>query len=152
MNEQLQKYAVLAEVISALAVVVTLIFLLIGIRDNTAINKAQMFEKLLSDINQHNLTILQDPDLSRIWFARSPDLPDTLSEDDLGRLNYMYRIVFRIYDAAFYSNRYGFLGEGEWARIEVGLCGIRRSMADEMWRSNQDAMSGEFIEFVEKNC
>ena len=152
MRKRLQECALIAEVISGLAVVITLVFLLVGIRDNTAINKALMYEELLSDLNQHNLTILQDPELSRIWATRTQDSINDLTEEELSRLTIMYRVQNRIFDAALFSYQYGFLGEDEWARFEGGICSIRRNMTDEMWELNQGPVSAEFVDYVNENC
>ena len=53
MKRQLSSWASGAEIISSIAVVVTLVFLVIGIRENTAITRASVYATSIEGINDY---------------------------------------------------------------------------------------------------
>ena len=63
---KLENFAHIAEVISGIAVVISLVFLIYGIRENTEVTRTVAYEGLIDSINNFTLTIVPDEDLSGI--------------------------------------------------------------------------------------
>ena len=70
MNQKLSNWASIAEIIAAIGVIVTLIFLIVGIRENTEITRVTAFDRNMESVNQWRLEMAKDPELARIWRSR----------------------------------------------------------------------------------
>ena len=86
MNQNLADWASIAEIVSGLAVVVTLALLFVGIQENTAVTRAAVYFGLIDSINDSDLTTYSDPELSRIRMALFRGQINDLSELDMFRL------------------------------------------------------------------
>ena len=67
MKQRLSDWASYAEIASGIAVVVTLIILVIGIRENTEITRTAMYAGTLDQFNAFETAILLDSDLRQIY-------------------------------------------------------------------------------------
>jgi len=148
---KLEKWALIAEIAAGVGVLITLIFLVIGIRDNTNVTRAASYEDLMSDLNQVFLTVVDDPELSQLWARRGERNFESLSNGEFERLALLNRATWRIYDAAYYSFRNGSLGLAQWQRFAEVVCG-QRPMEDELWSRTSFAVSAEFVAYVDTSC
>jgi len=64
MNQKLSDLASLAEIVSGVAVVVTLVFLVIGIRDNADVTRFSVYSDLLNEINENERARINNPELA----------------------------------------------------------------------------------------
>ena len=83
MNQKLSNWASSAEIVSAISVVVTVLFLIVGIQENTAITRVSVYGDLMESITQLEALSLQDADLDRALSAFYDGTTDSL--DDAGR-------------------------------------------------------------------
>jgi hypothetical protein len=150
---KLERWALIAEVASGIAVVITLAFLVAGIRDNTNATRAAVYQDLMGELNQLNLAFANDSELSKLW-AEHYDTPDWsldgLAEDQANRLVLFNRVMFRIYDAAYQSYNSGTLAESQFLRFKRNLCDNVR--ISDLWSETTVALSDDFVEFAETNC
>lgn len=152
---KLKKLALISEILSGIAVVVTLIFLVIGIRDNTNIIQAATYQDLLFGINDFNFSLINDAELARLWAGRLNRSLGEMEPDDAIRLVYINRLVYRINDAAYFSFRNGSLNEDQWERFRQNICAPhieRDSTYDELWSRTRQFASPEFISYLESGC
>ena len=149
---KLEKWALIAEVISGVAVVVTLIFLIVGIKENTRATYAGNYQLLLSELNDVSLAILQN-DASSIARSRfDTDGWEALDELDTFRVRIIEQSQFRIYETAYYARNHGTLDDAEWRRFATVLCRRREMHTSEQWKLIEIVLSGEFREFILNNC
>ena len=102
----------IGETVGALAVVISLIYLAVQIRNQNLESKAATVQQVL----QHNaatISQLQDPDLAQIWITGLGDI-DALS--DVERLRFVMYIttVLRDYENAYFQWRNGRLDDETW--------------------------------------
>ena len=151
---KLSDYASIAEIISGLAVVVTLVFLIAGIRENTAVLRASEYSDLMESLNSFQALQMTDPDSVRVWDAYISDRSDDLDALDRQRLNLAILTLFRIYESAFFSDQYGLLGSAEWGRFQFASCDhyarVRQSMSLEGLLVS--VLSQEFINYLSEHC
>jgi len=113
---KLKNVALIAEIISGVAVVVTLVFLVLSIRENTNVVRATAYAGLVDSANNFNTRVYSDPELIRLFQAYLSGRVSELPEADAIRLGYMININFREQEKAYFLNQYGILGEVEWER------------------------------------
>lgn len=152
---KLEKWANIAEILSGVAVVVTLVFLIIGINNNTNVTRAAVYGSSVASLNQMGRVVMGDPDLLRIFeiFVNRDTEWSELDEMDQVRMVLMLADVFRTYDQAYFNNKYGVLGAAEWERFERQICNnyaLVRTMGQTEVVST--VISIEFGEFVQGVC
>ncbi len=150
---KLEKWALIAEIVSGVAVVVTLIFLILGIRENTEVVRASAYASSIDGFNDFTNIIFSDPELVRLYDAFFNDGVSELSEPDTQRLQFMMNTLFRSYEKAYFSRQYGLLGEAEWERMEVIACrNFRLTEQLPFWRENVivTLVTREFREFLNR--
>ncbi len=105
MNQKLSDWASIAEIVSSFAVVITLLFLVVGIRENTDVTRAAAFDRSIDNINQLSITLAQDEVLTRIFQYYQEDHLDVdeLSSQEWYRIGMIVRSILRIYETAYYS-------------------------------------------------
>ena len=128
MDQKLSNWASVAEIASSAAVVATLVILIFGIAENTSVTRASVYANTIDTLNQFEVAMLADPELSRIYrqFSRLLQLDDDdvgrITREDAERMVSMIHILFRNYEKAYYTRQYGLLGEEEWSRFQRAIC------------------------------
>jgi hypothetical protein len=149
---KLQSWALIAEVISGVAVVITLVLLLLGIRENTQATYVSNYQLLLSDINNLSLTVAQDHELSELRYRYESGGSEVLSEAETLRIVTLYRSLYRIYETAYFANKHDTLGEDEWNRFVFLICEGRESHTDILWERIESIFAVDFRDFIENDC
>lgn len=142
----------MAEIVSGAAVAITLVFLVVGIRDNSNTTRSAVYEALVTDLNDFNLAILNNPDLYSLWSNRFELEIGNLGDEEFDRLRLMNRVVFRILDAAYWSFRSGTLSAAQWERFRNSVCtGVSR-IDPTLWEQTAIVMSDDFVSYAEETC
>ena len=145
---KLEKWALVAEVGSALAVVVTLAILVVGVRDNTRSTQAATYQALMTDINRLEFRFLEDPELAAGALGWDEEDFDT----ELAKQLLTIRIASRSFEAAYYSHSNGSLDDSQWERFHRSICGIRRAAGPESWTAIEGILTQEFVSYLEESC
>jgi hypothetical protein len=118
-----------AELISAIAVLATLIYLTIQIRQNRQILSAQTLLVAMQNFNQINQSIVADAEVARIWEIGCMN-PDDLSQSDASRFFMLARQTVNAYMGLYWLYRDGVLSGSRWKGLGfefvVNLPGVRR--------------------------
>jgi hypothetical protein len=110
---KLEKWALVAEISSGIAVVFTLVILIFGIQDNTNATRGSVYATSIESLNALNRTIMADSELSRIYSAFFQGRASELEGLDRVRLNNIVVTMFRTYDMAYSMDKYNLFGENE---------------------------------------
>ena len=156
-NKQLQKWARGAEIISAVAIVVTLGFLAYETRGNTNAIQAQTYQELMRDLNARRLAVA-GPEYSAIDEKWRKDGLESLTYAETRQFRIFAGYLWGIYESAYFANERGILGPSEWARFQTAMCS-RLQRDREFWRSASknirpisEVLSAEFSDYVDKTC
>jgi hypothetical protein len=152
-SEQLQKWALIAEIVGGVAVLVTLVVIALEIRTNTSVQRADNFAELLSQMNDWRIATVSDPDL-----IEYPRMINTYRSGSMEIPSLEWRIfsqvmspLWSIYESAFFYNQYGLLGEAEWRRFEERICLIKET-PDAWIDVIRPRLGEEFAIYVDANC
>jgi hypothetical protein len=153
MNQRLSDWANIAQIASGIAVVITLIVLIVGVRENTEVVRASAYANSIASLNDLSLTTLTDVDAVRVWEAYIRE--DTADFDNLDeqRLNLMLLTVFRTYETTYFSEGYGLIGQSEWGRLNRTICG-HFGRANALGRAAllEGVLTAEFIGYMTNLC
>ena len=89
----------IAETVGAVAVVVSLIYVGVQIRQNTVTQNAQMHQQLVEAQNETNRAIIDNPELSELVNKANEDF-DSLVPGEVNRLNFYYFNYFNLWQIA----------------------------------------------------
>ena len=154
MNQKLSDWASMAEVVSGVAVVVTLLLLFFSIRDNNQLTRTSMYSNVIEGVNELDRDIYRDPELSELWgrLLSGRNVSD-LTERERARLQLMLLVQFRNYDKAFIAFQSGIIGNEEWARFKGPMCDFldyaRDIGVDVLKRNN---LRADFLEMLSMTC
>lgn len=118
---ELQEWALAAEIIGGIAVLVTLIFLVLETRENTNAIQAQTYQSLTAELNEHRRSTIS-PEIVEIRLKYIDSGLGSLSENKRYKLMVLSEAKWGIYESAYYARERGILGEAEWFRFDNAIC------------------------------
>ena len=110
----------LAQVVSALGVIMSLVYLAIQVRQNTRAVRHSTHHALTVTRLDYIALVAQDVELSRILRLGSQDLA-RLSEEEGYRFNLIMYYLFSAGENFYYQNRQGVLDAEQWDRWRSAL-------------------------------
>jgi len=111
MKEKLQEYALIAEIVSTLAIISSLIFVGLQIRQNSDTVKAQT-RNAIAEIARDNVKATMDPRLIEAFLKMSNGVKLTPEEAFLIRLH--NNLIFRTAENVYYQYNIGTFSEDEF--------------------------------------
>jgi hypothetical protein len=154
--ESLQKWALVAEVVGALAVVTTLAFVAVETRANTNALQAQTFQSLMQELNDYRLTLLDHPERYAIVDRARDDGVQSLTRQEIQTLRLPILVQWGIYESAYFANARGVLGPIEWTRFASAMCRTAQTGENywvvEGFAPVAETLTPEFVSFIEAEC
>ncbi len=154
-REKLQDFALVAEIVAGISIIVTLAFLALEMRSNTDAIRAQTYHELMAQLNEWRTLIVTDQGLSVLTDQLTSEGWENLESSDERRLWYREMVLWGIYESAYYANERGVLGVEEWTRFEITMC--RRYGRDNFWdppgpRNMTEVLTPDFSKYVLNTC
>ena len=114
-NDRLRRYALVAEIISAAAVVISLIFVAFQVKDNTAAVRASTYDDILSDHIEWRMTVASSPELLAAM-VKDFNSDTNVSDSERQGQQFALQAVWQIFERAYFARKYETLGDSEWER------------------------------------
>jgi len=141
---KLEKWASIAEIVGAIAVVFSLMFVGFQIRQNTSAMYASTYDRILADLSAWRMGIATSADLAS-------ELGDLSSSEPWDRARSAQIVGIQAYERAYFARGYGMLGIQEWRRFEQNLCDRLADIED--FDLDPAAFSPDFLNFLsEQDC
>ena len=152
MNLKLSEWASVAEIIGAIAVVLSLIFVGTELQRNTLSIRASTFQSVSDSVTEFTLTLATNPDLSELYF-RGLNNPNELTPEDRYRFNFLLTTIGRRLESAYIQKEAGLLLESQWEGFSHVCKSVLRSQGAITWlEQNPTNFSPGFTSFVLNNC
>ena len=126
----LEHFANLADIVSSIGVVVSLIYVSVQIRQNTRAQKAATYNALTSNTVAILSPLLADPGITE-FIVRVQSNPDTATPAEKLRFHTFLLIGFRHWDNLYFQYRSGALDEGMWRSYDRTM---DKWMDNDAWR------------------
>jgi hypothetical protein len=145
----LQTIVSLAEIMSALAVTLTLIAVIISLRQNTKSQKALAVESLAAAITAINVPGMESPALGAALAKATADWSSASREERMIAHFFLFSF-FKLLENAWYQRKAGILDEAQWIGWETMLRkyyhadGVQRAW----WPARKNGYSPEFQKFL----
>ena len=136
------------EIIGAVAVVISLVYLAVQIRQNSKIVAANTFQSISATASDLAMRLAESPELSELMLAGFGD-PKTLTPKQSMQMQLFLRASFRNYENYYYQHRLGYLNEDLWSGYEYQILDQEsRAFMGEWWKVHQVAFGKGFVEYV----
>lgn len=147
---ELAVISTLAQVASAVGVIVSLVYLAVQIRQNTRVVRNPTHHALTVTRLDYIALVVQNPELSRILRIGSHD-PEQLNEDERHRFDLIMYYLFSAGENFYYQNRQGALDSEQWER----WCGTLRNYFTQpgvraWFEKRPTRFAASFTEFLEQ--
>ena len=145
----LQTFAAVAEIISGLSVALTLIVLIVSIRQNTKSQKALAVESLAAAITAVNVPAMESPALGSALAKTTTDWSSASREERIIAYFFLFSF-FKLLENAWYQQKAGVLDQAQWVGWETMLRkyyhaeGVRQTW----WPARKNGYSPEFQKFL----
>lgn len=151
MTEALQEYALIAEITSAIAIIISLVFVGFQIKENTKATRASTFHEIAALDIQVLLSFANSQDSAKkITIFR--ENPDALSGDELNHGFYLFAAEVRHVENMFLQHKNKMLSERDWRSRKSLVEGVVLSpgFGALLDGPNKKFFDGSFIEYGEK--
>ena len=140
----------IAELLGAIGVIISLVYLAIQIRQNTRSSRAATFQAVVSDAQRINALVIENEDIARLRRVGFVE-PEKLNPDELVRFHRLLGTYFRFQDNLWQQRQNGTLDEDQYrGYFEV----LRRLVAEPgaqlYWADNRDSYSSSFQSLMSK--
>jgi hypothetical protein len=116
----LQDLGSIGEFVGAIAVVVSLVYLAVQIRQNTRSVRASTYHAVLDSNRSDNELILVHPHLERVYRVGRRD-PTVLTEEERPLFRHLLAQLLLNHEMMFLHYQHGVIDEGLWRRRETAL-------------------------------
>lgn len=143
----------IGEIVSMVAIVVTLIFLILEVRENTAAIRTNSFGESVTMLNDWRLQQAANPELAGLYSNYLIQTPLNLDQTQRQQLLFILATQWTIYDSAYFAQQYGTLGQSEWTRFQQQICLQHRlTTFHGFWQPLTNMITPEFQAFFEAEC
>ncbi len=152
MKEKLQEYALLAEIISALAIVISLVFVGFQIRDNTIASEAASYQASVAyDVN-NLLAYGASPETAHVFSAYIYSEQDDLNTAEVEQARFLISAAIRGFENQFIQYKAGMLSQLGWEAREPLLSGYVKTPGFGKFLNSPNAANfgGPFMEYAKQ--
>ena len=146
---KLEKWAQTAEIVGAIAIVASLVFVGLQLRQSNQLTRTTAYQQNIDSLIDLRMLVISAR-LSDEWLA-SIDSDDDATEAQ-SDLVVISQIALSIYDKAYVAFQNGIMDPLGWRRFDEGLCRLWQNSAAR--RSNQELnfLSIEFRSYAGQKC
>jgi hypothetical protein len=146
---KLSEAASWAEIVSALGIVISLIYVGIQVTDNTSAIRSETASSANTEFIDWYKHVSDDPELTDVWL-RGVTAPETLGEQESLRFIFLVHIIMLQFQNNFYLVEEGTLDEKMLSAINNTLATLRGTPGFEMyWSRRRELFFPEYQAFIE---
>ena len=148
---KLEKWALIAEIVGSVAIVITLVILIVELRGNTDEMRAATLANIAARSQAIPLAASTSPELALLWLKLTEG--GELSHTELAQAQQMFIVTLKLAEESFIAHRDGRLDDEVWqTRIDLVLLYLARQEMRDFWavfRTRGLAVPG-FLEYVDQ--
>jgi hypothetical protein len=150
---QLARFKETGEAISIVVVIVTLLFLILEVRENTAAIRTESYGEAINRLNDWRLQLASEKELAKMFAEFNAGELRDLDQTERQQFSFIIGSLWSIYETAYFANGYGTLGDSEWSRFEQMMCHqYDLAVSQSGWDKLGMLLSPEFVQYTEVQC
>ncbi|MGB5245866.1 MAG: hypothetical protein WBM54_03710 [Woeseia sp.] len=137
-----------SELISSIAVLISLVYLAIQIRSNTDAARTSTYQAVVAEFSALNRTMASTPDLSILYVNALEDF-ESLSPEEKARISQLFFTSFHNFENMYYQRRKNYLEDDVWLGWKrLMLTYYARPGFQTWWQKRSDVYSASFVDFL----
>ena len=149
-RSRLAELAQVAEVIAAVAVVISLIYVGIEVNENTSAVKAASIQEITASTREILIGVASNAELSRITRLGTVDRA-VLTDDEAWRFTLFSRQRWLFFQGIWVQRELGVVDDDLWRAYQVIICGTNKSAGNRQeWPNHTAILDPRFVDWVEK--
>lgn len=145
----LENLAALAEIIGAIAVVISLIYVGYQVKQNTSAIQTQVHESVVGHVLEAEGALLHNADLAQVM-VKAYSKPESLTPDEMLRADTYFTHEFVNWESAYLHHKQGFIDEKVWLRWDLSHWPDRESPGRfEYWTRHRHWFEDSFARHVD---
>ena len=136
----------LAELLAVIAVLPTLLYLAIQLRQNTLAVRSQTIHSLIQDLTATVQALVESESLTDLMVRAQEDY-DSLSSAERARFSYLLMMIVRRFEGVHFQRQLGFIDVAATAGFERSILSIIASNPA-WWDKTKPIFSDEFVVYV----
>lgn len=145
----LEDFNLIAQIVGVAAVLASLIFVGIEVRQNSAITRAQVHQQLSDTFTAYLETLASNASIVAVGTSSKAGLKG-MTDEELLQFSFLMAGLFKIWENAFYQHKSGFLDERAWqSNVQWMLTWYHLPGVRTWWSVRKDLFAHEFQSFVE---
>ncbi len=139
----------IGSIISGIAVVISLIYLAMQIRQNTEAERTSTYQSIVSDFGFMNNNLAGNAELSHM-FVDALENYNKFDDEEKARISQMFFQIFRMFENMFYQQKKGYLDQDLWIGWKrLMLTYFARPGFQTWWEHRRVVYAEPFVEFLE---
>ncbi len=162
LKDKLQEYALIAEIISAAAIMVSLIFVGMEIRASTGIARTTAYQNVMSELISNREILQTVPGMGEIVGNVSFSKAESWNEDERSKASGYFLNRMSIYELAYVSYQNEVFSEQEWSRWPIQICTLYLATNQptqftdgeiiNYWDRWRTGLIPSFVSYIENTC
>jgi hypothetical protein len=150
-NITLEQFNYIAEIVASVAVIASLIYVAIQIRQNTATNKLISAQNLSHEVRAGSAIAAANSYLADIHLRGMKDV-ESLSPSERHQFYLYLNNTYRVYESALYQHTQGVVDEPVFNAITSNMhIGMKTPGYQSFWNERKSIFSKEFQDFYESD-
>ncbi|MEZ5559180.1 MAG: hypothetical protein R3E86_11665 [Pseudomonadales bacterium] len=139
----------LGELISSIAVLISLIYLAVQVRTGIETQRTATYQSVVAEFSAVNRSMATTPNVSAL-FAKALEDYDALDATERATISQLFFVVFHNFENMYYQYRKGYLEDDVWIGWKrLMLTYHARPGFQAWWRLRSDVFSPSFVSFLE---
>ena len=139
-----------SELVAAMGVILSLVFLALQLRQNTKAVKASAIQGLVQSLSANAQTWVENEDLISIAITANTN-PEELTETELARLHFWFVMAIRRFEGVYFQRTLGLVDsafvEG-FERSHISIIASRSGL--EWWNRAKEIFNSGFVSYVDR--
>ena len=140
----------IGEIVGAIAVLTSLLYLAVQIRQNTASMKSSTFQNAVTSISEVSLGIGTDEDTAGITYTAFTQGISALTDAQRFRFGLLMTGLFRNYENFWFHYENGVMEEHMWQGVRNAMLGYLEHPSVKIWWGERSSIfSPKFVAYIE---
>jgi len=146
----LSDLANLGQIIGAIAVVISLIYLALQIRQNTKAVRSSAIENLVHSLAATAQAAVENEHMVPLMLKANAE-PDSLTEEERVRMHFWFIMTFRRFEGVYFQRDLGLVDAAVTEGFERSHLSILASKSGKVWWANaKEIFNSGFVSYVEE--
>jgi hypothetical protein len=120
------------EIVAAVGVIISLVYLAVQIRQNTRAVRASLYQSTIQQARDFDRTVVSDPELGRLW-VRGRSSPDDLDEEEWRRFRRLLSMFYRNFENLHFQYQNGLVDDRLYASWLAMMVRVSRQPGARRW-------------------